>query len=520
MLPSLEEFRIARWAKGLNRTVQIGLSLTLVAGLNFLAARHFERWDLTAGHRHSLSAETRAYLTRAYLDKIPGGNRTAPVELTLTLPTSQPNKDEAAQIDAMLAEMRGLLAEYAYAAESAPGGPFPLKTDEVDTYKQSVKTEELMRHGLATDTVLLVRHGDQFRSLTVADLYETKNGVPTGFLGESAVTAAILDVIQAKPQKIYLTLGHGEMRLDDVSPQEGLTELKQALRERNFDPEELNLTVGGSVPDDAALVVVAGPQLPFQPYEVDKLRTYLNQPHGPDQINGRVIALLEPGESYGLDNLFYQWGIRSDDALVVDPSATVESPQGDIVIANYLDHKITRYLALNQLPVEFGPTRPVREDLTAPLDDRRQVSGDLLRTTKDSWAERGYQQGDMKYTKGVDLPGPVSVAALSEEQLLAGQPSQGALNLPVTGGRLVVFGNADFIANERFHIAGNSYLFLNTVNYLLDRQNVLNIPPKPPFQFSLDLSRDDLVGLAWRLALPPVILALLGFMAHLARRRQ
>jgi ABC-type uncharacterized transport system involved in gliding motility auxiliary subunit len=516
---SLEEYRVARWAKGANRVAQIILSLALVAGLNVLASRHFERWDLTEGHRYSLSAETRAYLTNTYLEKNAHVSELEPIELILTLPSSQPDQKSAEQIAPMLAEMRELLREYKNAAQGAVGGPVQLKTEEVDTFKDSRRTEELTHEGLDAETVLLVRQGTRSRSLKISDLYEIKNqGEPVAVLGENAVTAAILDVIQTKPQKIYFTLGHGEMRLDDTNPDSGMTELRQALRQRNFAVSELDLTSGEGVPEDAAMVVIASPKIPFEAQEVEKLRSYLKQPHGPDQVTGRVMALLNPGENSGLEDLFYQWGILSDDALVIDPNATDEAMQGDMILGGYADHPITQFLLQNQLRVRFGPTRPVREDLAAPPDDRRRVT-QLLGTTKDAWATRDYRTGDLQYHKGADLPGPVSVAALSEQQLLGAGQSPTGVDLPLAGGRLMVFGNADFIGNQRFDMLGNHYLFLNTVNYLLDRQNVLNIPPKPPFEFNLNLSRENLSGLAWRFMLPPLLLALLGFGVYLARRR-
>ncbi|MGA2052162.1 MAG: GldG family protein [Opitutales bacterium] len=513
MLPSLEEFSVARWAKGLNRAVQVVLSLTLVAGLNYMAAQHFERYDLTANHRFSLSAETLAYLTNSYLKENSQVTAEEPIELILTLPSSQPDEKSAQQIAAIFGDMRELMREYENAAQGAPGGPVPLKTEVVDTFKQTLRTEQLTHEGLQPDTVMLVRQGVRSRSLTLSDLYEIQNGEPKAFMGESAITAAILDVIQSQPKKIYFVRGHGEMLINDTNPQEGLSELKEALRVRNFSLSELDLTTGQGVPDDAALVVIPGPKFPFQPYEVDKLRAYLSQPHGRDQTGGRVIALLDPERANGLDDLLYNWGILSDDAVVIDPDASTEDLQGDIIIGSYREHPITQFLGQNQLGVRFGPTRPVRADLGAPIDNNRQVTDELLLTSNASWAERGYRQGDDKYTKGVDLPGPVSVAALAEER------PPGILGLAGSGGRLMVFGNADFIANSHFDVPGNTYLFMNTVNYLLDRKNVLNIPPKPSFQFQLNLSQENLAGLAWRLAVPPALLALLGLLVYVARRR-
>lgn len=510
MSSPLEEFKFARWANCLNRAVQIVLSLSLVAGLNYLAARHFARFDLTANRRYTLSAET-----RSYLGEIPRGPDQPPVEIILTMPAVQPDDEKTQQVKAILEEMRALMREYDYAGRDAPGGAVPLKTEEVDIFRDSVRTEELKeKFGLNTDSVLVVARGDRGRVLTVPDLYQLKNGEIAGFIGERAITGAILDVIQAAPPKIYFTRGHGEMQLDDTGAEDGLSSLKQLLRERNFDVENLDLAGGADVPDDAALVVIASPKAAFQPHEVEKLRRYLDQPHGhgTDQHNGRLLVLLEPGEQHGLDDLFYDWGVRADDMLVIEQNPNAQAPDGDMIIGSLAEHPITLFLGQNQIPVRFGLTRPVREDLSSPLDDRREVS-ELLRTTKDAFAERDYREQHLSYDPATDLPGPVSVAVVSERKL------PGALGLPLKGGCLVVFGDADFAGNERLGYVGNSYLLLNTVNYLLDRQKQLNIPARPPFQFQVGLSRENLVGLGWRLALLPITLGALGGLVFLWRRR-
>jgi hypothetical protein len=135
-----------------------------------------------------------------------------------------------------------------------------------------------------------------------------------------------------------------------------------------------------------------------------------------------------------------------------------------------------------------------------------------LRTSKEnSWGERDYLHERQVFNKAVDLPGPVSVAAISEERAPDG------LGLPT--GRLLVFGNADFVANERFGSLGNPVLFLNSIYYLTNHQNLLNIPPKPVLQLHLDINEAQYLGLAWRLALLPALFVALGVAVYYTRNR-
>jgi ABC-type uncharacterized transport system involved in gliding motility auxiliary subunit len=87
-------------------------------------------------------------------------------------------------------------------------------------------------------------------------------------------------------------------------------------------------------------------------------------------------------------------------------------------------------------------------------------------------------------------------------------------------GRLVVFGDSDFASNAQLAAVGNPTLLLNAMNWLVERENLLEIPPKKAEQVQLNLSRTDLstiyllvlVGL-------PLASAVTGVVVHLRRRR-
>src|ERR1700752_269913 len=76
---------------------------------------------------------------------------------------------------------------------------------------------------------------------------------------ESALTNAILKVTRTTKKVVYFVSGHGEPALTD-SDRTGYSVPKQALEEQNYTVQELVLARQPQVPDDAAVVIVAGPR--------------------------------------------------------------------------------------------------------------------------------------------------------------------------------------------------------------------------------------------------------------------
>jgi hypothetical protein len=211
--------------------------------------------------------------------------------------------------------------------------------------------------------------------------------------------------------------------------------------------------------------------------------------------------------------LLEEWGLRSNDWWIKDPQYL--TPDLQMAIYPSSDpkriHPLTATLILNGLPVALGATRPVQIDESAPADDRRQVH-EFLATSKNSIAVR---TSEVNLLHPSSFQGPFAVAALSERGVNNGTTN--GVSLP--GGRLLVFGNADFITNQHFSEYGNPILVVNCVNYLANRENMLNIPPRVPQQTQLDISVAQYHGLAWRLAVVPALVALLGLAVYWVRNR-
>src|SRR5258708_717160 len=485
-----DSFRAARWIRFINLLLQAVLFLALFGGLNYVALSHNTRFDLTRARQHSLSAETKSYLERLERD----------VKITVTL-TDDSENAEAAQA---FRDISGLLREYTYLTRNSRKGKFEARS--VNLYQERAPAVAL---GLDQPNVVVLTSEGHRRVLPLFDFYVVRKKISReAFKGESALTAAILDVSSPGKKMIYFLSGHGELKPEDVDGVRGLSQLRDELRSRNFETAGLDLSLTHKIPDDAALLVIAGQQGRVQPFEEELLRNYLQT------RAGRLILMIDPTRTHGLENLLFDWGVIVYDNVIYDISSNNLSETNDLILKHYLPHEITQNLINNDLPLLVGPARVVSEDIGRSTDDGLSVKK-LVVTSETAWGETSYRLHiPPSPTPGQDLIGQLGVMVISERLKPANN-----LPLSVRGGRLAVFGTADLVTNNRIINIGNLNLFLATVNWAVDRDTQLNIPARPIQRFQLTLSQEELVRLRLGLFLAvPGVVALLGFIVYWTRR--
>src|SRR5690606_14270225 len=93
---------------------------------------------------------------------------------------------------------------------------------------------------------------------------------------EQTVTNASKRAMDGQAKKIYFTQGHGEAD-PNGSETTGYSTVVAALGTDNYEVAGLTIAQQGAVPDDATLVVVAGPDTDFLPGELDAVRAYLQR---------------------------------------------------------------------------------------------------------------------------------------------------------------------------------------------------------------------------------------------------
>ncbi len=485
-----DSFRAARWIRLINLLLQAVLFLALFAGLNYIALNHAWRFDATAARRHSLSPETKSYLERL--------ERDVTVIVTLT------DNGDSEEISQAFRDVTALLREYTYFTRGRGKGQITVR--HVDVYQNRREAEAL---GVDQPNVVVLQ-SDRGRSVkTLDDLYVIKKKISReAFKGEAVITAAILDVASADKKKIYFVAGHGEMSPDAVDGARGLSQLRDQLRQRNFDLEGINLSLSRRVPDDAALLIIPSPQVRFLPFEEELLRNYLTT------RAGRVILLVDPARQFGLENLLFDWGVLVYDNVVLDTNPSYISENGELILSHFLPHPITQVLIDNTLLPLVGPARVVNEDIGRSPDDGLSVKA-LVASSPTAWGESSYRLRNSEYTPGQDLRhrNGLGILVISERLKPANLP------LSVPGGRLAVFGTSDLVTNNRIINGGNFPLLLNTVSWAVDRDTQLNIPARSIERFQLSLSQEELVRLRLGLFLVvPGIVSLLGIFVYWTRR--
>ncbi|MFQ5350448.1 MAG: GldG family protein [Thermoanaerobaculia bacterium] len=510
--------------QSLQRSTALWVGVVLVAVLvgivNYFGWKYHQRFDWTASRLYTLSEKSESVL--ATLDR--------DVEAIVLMDTG----------DELYAPVTELLSRY-----DAASSRFSVR--RVDAQKNLLEAQQLVdRFELSRLNVVVLDSEQGRRVIDAVDLADYDySGMQmgqapqmSGFKGESAFTSALLDLMESRKPKILFTSGHGELQLDDFSPR-GLSALSDLLGKDNFEMEEWPLLGQTATPGDADLIVIAGPTSTFVAPELALLRTHL-------EGGGRLLVMIDPTldetgmVSTGLEGLLADFGVTVGDDIVVDPANPLPFFGAEtIFIGSYGDHVITRPLDQAQLPVIV----PLGRSVTAAQTPGLEII-ELLRTSGEGWGETDLANLDRVELGDTDLGGPVPLGVAVEhaaeetaegavgEFEPAAQPEEAgpavepALEPAVDSGaeattlRLVVLGDSDLASNGQLQGAPNATFIANTMNWLVERETLVAIPPKKPEQVRLSLTGAELRGITWTvLGLLPGAALAAGVAVYRKRRR-
>jgi len=332
---------------------------------------------------------------------------------------------------------------------------------------------------------------------------------------EQSITNAIIKLSQEGEKVVYFLTGHGERDTTEIG-KDGYATAKTAIEKESFKVKSLNLLVEARIPENAALVVIAGPQKPLLANEIAVLGQYLHQ-------GGRVMVLLEPFADGGLRDLLKSYGFLLAADIVVDPMSRVFGASPFMpVITQYGLHKITEGFTVASI---FPMARSVYTEEKSPPG---VTLTELAFTSPSSWAETEYRAGstkDVKFDEGKDRKGPVplgAIAAIAVEKGSAEAQKKGAEGKGPSGGeaQLAVFGDCDFASNTYFNLQGNGDFFLNTISFLGQQEDLVSIQRPKSGTTPLTLSRSQERLLFWvGLLLMPLVVLAAGIAVFQARRK-
>lgn len=409
--------------------------LAILIAVNYIGARQNKRWDLTAAGQFSLSDQTRKLL--------------AGLKEPVTLRVFDRNDG--------FGRFRDRLDSYTYASPQ-------VKVEYVDVDKSPAQARqfEIQQYG----TVIVEHKGRKERVTTDT---------------EQDITNAIIKAVEGQQKKVYFVQGHGEKDPSSADERTGYNTINTSLGRDNFGVEKVVLAQTGSVPADASVLVIAGPTSDYLQPEVDAIKKYL-------EGGGKLLMLLDPPEgptqpTPNLVALAKEWGVEVGDNVVVDVSGMGQllgAGPSMPVAANYPMHPITEtFNVITAYPLARSVT---------PAAGGERTAQPFVETSSQSWAESDLAalgaggQVAMDEATG-DKRGPITIGAATSVDA----PDQGTTpeSKPAEGEtppkkqtRVAVIGDSDFAANGYLGVSGNRDLFLNTVNWLAQQENLIAIRPR------------------------------------------
>jgi ABC-type uncharacterized transport system involved in gliding motility auxiliary subunit len=427
---------------GTNMSVLTLAVLGILAVVNFLGYRHHKRLDLTADQLYSLSDQTRKVVAGLQQD----------VKVIKFDRTEDPG-------------LKDLMAEY-------KGAGRRLTYEFVDP---GAKPEVAKQYKAQAYGDTFVAAGERIEKLE------------TGQINEQAITNAILKVTRDKLKVICFTEGHGEKALAGAEAA-GLTLADTRLKSENYETKTISLITGSQVPAECAVVVVAGPKQGLLPAEAAMLGKFLDD-------GGKAMFLLDPETDPQLDSVLKAWNIQLGNNTVLDFNLASQMFGGGGPVApavlSYGSHPITQ--GFNRAMTVFPYAREVKVG-TATGTGANTTS--LLTTSESSWGETEIKPNvQPKLDEGVDTKGPVNIGVVASKSL--GENKEA---------RLVVIGDSDFASDGAIRAQRNADLFLNSVNWLAQDEDLIAIRPKSATNRSVTMSPGQMQMFFWfAVALLPLL---------------
>lgn len=521
--PAPKVFRIKRLQIGVNVLAQLALVAALVVMVNVLAFSHFKRWDFTHSQKYALSDKTKNVLR----------NLQKPAQAIIFFPAMIGSD--------IFPDVEGLLNECKYASKKK------LDVETVDVGRDLTRAREIVsKYKLTAENVVVLTYGDRVKVVSANDMADydfsgSMMGQPPrlrAFKGEQAITGALIELSQESQSKIYALQGHGEPDIngDDIKT------IRNFIEHENIKVDTLNLMNVDAIPDDAKALFILGPKYDYTEREMKMLKDYWEK-------KGRIFVGLDPSAKLAR---FSEWlrelGLfRIDDRIIVVARTNIP---GVVMV-------------VQDPPVEFATGSPVTKKIddietqffggtqSLALDEKDAGAKGLhlqsIAEVRDKryWGESDYDDLEHAFfDPKKDHSAPLTVAATVEKGATADP------RIKVDSSRMVAVGCAGFVTSAALEKVGQNIDFVvNSLNWLLSREELIGIAPKEKQMFALNLtesqfrnvalltwggflgnvpvvgealSRIPVVKYVGMIPLPgaiPFAAALLGFVAWMRRRR-
>ena len=468
---------------GVNTVIMTAAFFGLVALVNYVAFENHVRSDTTATNQFSLAQRSR--------DLLDGLDR--PISVTAYYPDQIPSIEmltRQGKVETTLSEFARRSSNFTYQFID------PQKEADLARSQGVTAYETLAVSAVGTDIIDLVQPTDGVYSRLEQDLY-----------------TALLVATETQRKKVYFLSGHGER---DVTRQaeDGYLKIREGLEVDNYQVETLPWAPVDEdvvVPDDAALLVIAGPTGELPTAHLDALNYYMagRYPDGePRREAARIIFLAEPDTHDTFRAFLAFWGVIVTNSYIRDVEGSQPNAPRTLRVGIYNPDAPPEIVAPRGRPlnVAFMPgtaaIEPILEETNTRLPRPIAATTPSARLIDDIERVDPVDDDPQRVyfpAMYLDIIAPVGAAAPTS------RPPANEI------ASMVVFGDSDFVSNRNVDRGSSAALFLNSANYLMGDYSLVSIRDREFVyrEWNLDENEFNFVRFSTWLLLP----GLMGIMA-------
>lgn len=483
----------ARWQLRINQYIGIALICFLFLAANYIGYKHYFRKNVSLNTYTQLGSQTLSILN------------SLPSEVKI-INFATPEGDATALL--IMPDVAAVLEEYRY---NSKGKVEIIKVDPFVNFVESKRYADLYKVS-EKENVLIIDFKGQKKIVAYSDLADIDNslamlgGAPTvkSFKAEKAITSAIQALVEGKKSKVYFLSGHGEYDpTTTLREKSGYGIIADYINRQNVEIAQLNLLAAGNIPLDMDLLVIAGPKTSLLPVELEIIAQYLERTDKP----ARLLIMLDPKTQTGLETLLKPYGIifNNDQAMTKVSVLGQVRVYGDVLAESYASHPVTEWIGKSGVNLNFRAGRSLTITTGAQVIP-------LALSPKSYWGETELDSLTPDFAPDKDKQGPLVMAAVVDK----GSVADGGVKLK--GAKIVAVGSASFLINQFVDVAPLDF-FLNSMNWMLDKDQALGITPKRPEEFNVQLGDQQLQASFLLIAAIPVLGLGLGVLVWFRRRK-
>jgi len=323
---------------------------------------------------------------------------------------------------------------------------------------------------------------------------------------ESTFANALLRLSRDQESWIVFLEGHGE-RNPLGKANHDLGQWAAYLRNRGYHIQPLNLAEGGVIPGNTSVLVLAGPQVPLLPAEMERLLEYIRD-------GGNLLWLADPETSSLLKPVADSLNLTVTAGIIIDVAGRligIDDPTVTMITDSlYGDHQALA--GFHYTTLFPGATA------LFSLNHGDWSTTPLLTTGDHTWlkTETPDREDTDQFNEDTDLQGPLVIGMALERQL--GEPPEDPGGLRQ---KIIAVGDGDFLSNTFIDNAGNLELGVRMIDWLSDTEEHISIPPRVAADRNLEMSLLTLgaIGIFF-LFLLPALLAITGLVMWRQRRNR